>query len=273
MRLVYPLLRRVDFRGKGRLRPYLPIPSAGTETVSLPGGVRFRLDLRESLQRDLLLGLHDRLELGLVRKALERDGDFVDVGAHVGVYTITAARTLGGRGRVLAFEPNPKARAQLEENLALNRCEGVLVSACAVSDRPGQMLLHVPATPDPSFSSLEPGRFAEGEPLPVEVTTVDFEVARHGLVPRFVKIDVEGHELRVLAGMKGTLARRPLVLCEVGEGTAATAERDFAERGFRAFRVTARKLEPGLSDPRGLFSALFVPEEDLDLLGPIPSVG
>ena len=266
MRLVYPLFRRVDFRGKGRLRPYLPVPRQGHATISLPHGVRLALDLRESLQRDFLFGLFDRLELDLVAAALRRGGDFVDVGAHIGVYTITAARALGARGRVLAFEPNPLARSQLAENLRLNGCGNVVVSPCAVSDEPGRTLLHVPATTDPSFSSLEPGRFAEREPVRVEVTTVDREVRRHGLRPRFLKIDVEGHELRVLAGMTETLAKRPIVLCEVGEETAETAESAFAERGYRAFRVAARTLEPGLAEPAGIFGALFVPEDDLGLV-------
>lgn len=243
------------------------MPTEGTETISLPGGVRLRLDLRESLQRDILFGLLERRELALLRTALQRGGDFVDVGAHIGIYTITGARELGERGRVLAFEPNPKARTQLEENLVLNGCNGVLVSPCAVSYEPGQALLHVPATPDPSFSSLEPGRFAEGEPVPVEVTTVDRETARLGISPRCVKIDVEGHELQVLTGMIGTLEHRPVVLCEVGEESAAVAESEFERRGYKAFRVTARALEPGLANPRGLFSALFVPQEDLGVMG------
>ena len=82
------------------------------------------------------------------------DGDFVDVGAHVGLYTVAAA--LHGPGRVLAFEPNPSAREQLGENLALNDCANVLVVPKAVGDAPGTALLHVPANAGPVV--LEPRR-------------------------------------------------------------------------------------------------------------------
>ena len=253
-RSLYPIFRRVDFRGKGRLRRILPVRAEGTAVASFPGGFRLKLDLRESLQRDFLFGLYDRRELDLVREHLG-GGDFVDVGAHVGLYTVAAA--LHGPGRVLAFEPNPSAREQLDENLALNHADDVLVVPKAVGDAPGTALLHVPTTPDPSFSSLAGGRFAEGEPIDVEVTTVDAEVEAAGLAPSVVKIDVEGGELAVVGGMQRTLERhRPVLLVEVNEASA----RELAQKldGYSGFWV-GRGLEP-LASGRGLFNALFLPQ-------------
>ena len=255
-RTVYPLFRRVDFRGKGRLRRHLPVPDHGRPTVRLAGGVRLRLDLGESLQRDFFFGLYDQAELRLLRRELRAGGDFVDVGAHIGMYTVAAASVLRGRGRVLAFEPNPSARAQLEENLALNDLDNALVVAAAAGSAPGEAELHVPATPDPSFSSLEAGRFGEGEPVPVRVTTVDEEVDAAKLSPAVVKIDVEGGELDVVAGMRRVLERRPLLIVEVSESSGAQLERLLQGRGYEAFRVAGRKLTPGLGGT-GLFNAVF----------------
>lgn len=251
---LYPLFRRLEFRGKGRLRRVLPVRGHGTAEAGFPGGFRLRLDLRESLQRDFLFGLYDRRELELVREHLG-EGDFVDVGAHVGLYTVAAAKSTSGR--VLAFEPNPSARAQLAANLALNGCRNVLVVPKAVGAAPGRALLHVPATPDPSFSSLDPGRFAEGKPVEVEVTTVDGEVTVAELRPSVVKIDVEGGELAVVAGMRDTIAEhRPVLLVEVSE--SSTRELARLLEGYSGFRV-GRRLEP-LESGRGLFNALFVPQ-------------
>jgi FkbM family methyltransferase len=255
---LYPLFRRVDFRGKGRLRRWLSVPREGRPVVSFPGGVRLRLDLRESLQRDFLFGLYDRRELELVREHLGA-GDFVDVGAHIGMYTVAAAVTLGPRGRVLAFEPHPEARHQLAANVELNGCTNVVISDAAVAEQPGELLLHVPATPDPSFSSLAPDRFHEGEPVRVRAVTLDDEVRRLGLAPAAIKIDVEGTELGVLAGGRETLEARPLLVVEVGPETAAEAERQLVELGYRAFRVTPRSLEPDVSSAGGLFNAVFLP--------------
>jgi len=257
--VLYALFRHVDFRGKARLRRLLPVPDSGERVVGFRGGMRLRLDLREQIQRDFLFGLYDRFELELVRERLRAGGDFVDVGAHIGMYSVAAALALRGGARVLAFEPNPSARAQLEHNLALNGGDSVTVLPLAVADGAGETLLHVPATADPSFSSLEGGRFEEGEPLRVEVATVDAEVERAGLEPAVVKIDVEGGELRVLAGMERTLERRPLLVVEVGPATAAEAERHLAERGYDAFRVLRRKLVPDVASAPGTFNAVFRP--------------
>lgn len=257
-RTLYPVFRRVDFRGKGRLRRHLPVPERGRPIAGFPGGVKLRLDLAESLQRDFLFGLYDQAELGLLRRELRAGGDFVDVGAHIGMYTVAAAAALRGRGRVLAFEPNPSARAQLEANLALNQLDNTVVVPAAAGSAPGETVLHVPATPDPSFSSLEAGRFSEGEPVPVRMTTVDDEVDAARLKPAAVKIDVEGGELEVVAGMQRVLDLRPLLIVEVSESSGAELQRRLAERGYEAFRVTGRKLTPGLRGT-GLFNAVFRP--------------
>jgi FkbM family methyltransferase len=172
---------------------------------------------------------------------------------------VAAAFALRGRGRVLAFEPNPAARFQLEGNLDVNGCDNVIVSGRAVADAVGEAFLHVPDTPDPSFSSLEGGRFPEGERVPVETTTLDREVDAVGLRPAMVKVDVEGGELRVLAGMERTLDARPVLLVEVSAETAAELELRLEPLGYRALRVGRRRLEPGLADGRGLFNTLFLP--------------
>jgi FkbM family methyltransferase len=159
---------------------------------------------------------------------------------------------------VLAFEPNPSARAQLEQNVRLNGAANVTIRDRAVAAEHGRATLHVPTTPDPSFSSLAGGRFAEGEPVEVEVTTVDREVKKLELRPTVVKIDVEGGELDVVAGMTETLREhRPVLLVEVSEESA----RELASRleGYSAFRVGRGGLEP-LESGRGLFNALFVPQ-------------
>jgi FkbM family methyltransferase len=252
-------LRRVDFRGKGRLRTWLPVRTQGTAIAGFPGGIRLELDLRESLQRDFLFGLYDRHELSLVRHHLGAGGDFVDVGAHIGMYTVTAAMSVGDRGSVLAFEPNPAARAQLERNVAINECDNVVVSGRAVADAVGAAFLHVPDSPDPSFSSLEAGRFDEGEPFRVETTTVDSEVEAARLRPAMVKVDVEGAELRVLDGMARTLEARPVLLVEVSMDSGTQIELLLDGLGYRSFRVERRRLTPGLAGGRGLFNALFVP--------------
>jgi FkbM family methyltransferase len=210
----------------------------------------------------MYIGLYDRFELSLLRRVVAaRHGDVVDVGAHIGFYTLAAAKGVGPEGRVIAFEPNPVARAQLEFNIDLNRCRNVEVLAVAVGAREGEAILHVPQSEDTSWSSLSARSFEEGDPVPVRVVDLDSVVSARSLRPTFVKIDVEGFELDVIDGMAGVLAgARPVVLCEVSGDTAERAARAVAEFGYRPYRVGARRLHAGLGPLAGIFNVLLVPE-------------
>jgi FkbM family methyltransferase len=218
-----------------------------------------RLDLSEALQRDFYAGLHDLYELKLMRRLLAGGGDFIDVGAHVGLYAVLGGKILAGRGRVLAIEPHPRAVEQLKDNITLNGLENVIVKAAAASAEHGTARLAVPPTNDPSFSTLESAPFDEAERLAVRTTTVDAEVARYDLRPALVKIDVQDHEVAVLQGMTETISRhRPTILVEVG--TATVEPIAAALPGHRPHRVHRRRLSPGLGELTGWYNVLFVPE-------------
>lgn len=235
-----PLTRRLEFPGKRRLRRRVRLPESGMRDVTLGGG-RFRLDLAESLHRDYYFGLCDQVEMRLIRRLLGHGGDFVDVGAHIGMYSVSIAQRI--TGRVLALEPNPSARALLEENLVLNECENVIVERVAVADAPGYAALHIPTGGDSSWSTLDGGRLDGERAVDVEVSTLDVEVERHGLRPAVVKIDVEGVELDVLRGGAQTLARRPALLVELAEWNAEKAIAALARFGYGVARAGTRGLE------------------------------
>jgi len=135
-------------------------------------------------------------------------GDLVfDVGAHLGDRT-AAFRGLGAR--VVALEPQPAVRRWLE--LLVGRRGAVSVRAEAVGRAVGTARLVV-SLRTPSMSSLAedwPTTLAERNPafrgvrwddsVTVPVTTLDALIEEYGL-PRFCKIDVEGYEAEVLAGL------------------------------------------------------------------------
>lgn len=251
---LYPAFRHFEMRGKRPLHRLLPIRNRGTAVARFRGGTRLRLDLSQPFERDYLFGLCDLPEFALLREFLR--GDFVDVGAHIGLYTVAAARLK--RGRVLAFEPNPLTRGRLEGHLGLNACSNVLVIGKAVSSHSGSTQLLVPIGGDSSWASLEASQPLLGEVRRVEVetTTVDAEVARHGLAPSMIKVDVEGHELAVFGGMAETIERHhPALLCEVTGESAQVIESSLD--GYSGFQVWPRRLRP-LPDCKGPFNALFL---------------
>jgi FkbM family methyltransferase len=247
--VVLPVTRRINFPGKRRLRNFVKVPESGTREVPLLG-CRFKVDMTESMQRDYWFGVYDEVELSVVRRLLRSGGDFVDVGGHVGTYAVVAARALDANGRVLTFEPNPTMRAFLEENVRLNGCSNVIVSDLAVSEAPGRATLYVPRAGDVGWSSLSSEWARESDAVEVEVTTLDDAVARYGLDPGVVKIDVESYEAQVLRGAGSVLERRPALVVEIVEENLAEVIPMLARLGYAVARAGTRRLEPWPAEPR-----------------------
>lgn len=135
----------------------------------------------------------------------------VDVGAHLGIYTLEAARALKGHGRIYSFEPTPSTFALLVENIQLNgyRESGIVVARPeAVLDKSDRALLHIfPGNSGHNtlFRSSECDRTEE-----VATITLDEALSGESEV-HVVKIDAEGAEPFILRGMREVLARSPSI--------------------------------------------------------------
>jgi FkbM family methyltransferase len=178
---------------------------------------------------------------------------FLDVGANIGYFSTMAARLVGPSGRVIAFEPHAGARDALSANVERNAVAGVVeIVPIALAEREGAMTLY---TTDEftSYSTLEPAlspmrdvaAFAPG--AEIQATTLDRWLdgrAELAARVRCIKIDVEGAEGRVIAGMQRTLQRTPLtVICETTIGTDADEALEAA--GFVRHRIERGGLAYG----------------------------
>ncbi len=140
-----------------------------------------------------------------------------DVGANLGYYTLLFSDRVGLRGKVIAIEPNPATFALLQETATLNGCDRntTLVQAAATDSSERPLELFVPfGEPKNATVAFEGGeRPAE---LRVSVPGVTIDQLSAGLERvDFLKIDVEGAEPAVLAGMTETMARfRPTIVLE-----------------------------------------------------------
>ena len=115
----------------------------------------------------------------------------------------------GEEGHVYAYEPIPKLRDQIARSLTANEIHNVTIVDVALSDKDGEMKLHI-RKGNIGGSSLVEG--IDTEELPVRVTT--FDRSHTGRVD-FIKLDVEGYEYHVLTGAKDRIAQyRPVVIFE-----------------------------------------------------------
>jgi len=187
-------------------------------------------------------GGYEAETVALFARVLRPGCTVVDVGANHGYFTVLAAALVGEAGRVEAFEPNPAVAAALAQVLARNGVAGrVPVHPVALAHREGHAQFFVSVSPvNDGLSSLlasddaiEHGVIRADHSIRVPTLTFDAFAERAGLGRvDLLKIDVEGAESMVLAGMERTLAERPplRIVCETTPGDEAT--RLLTARGY-----------------------------------------
>ncbi|MBV9390397.1 MAG: FkbM family methyltransferase, partial [Verrucomicrobia bacterium] len=147
----------------------------------------------------------------LLDLALNEEMTFIDVGAHIGVHTLHAARRVGPSGTVIAFEPTPDVFNLLQRSIHLNGlekwCRCVNVAATSTE---GNATLHM------SLDSQHNSLYSLGieEKASVGVRTAALDNVLQGIKRiHVVKISAQGTELDVLEGMKQILSdHRDLLL-------------------------------------------------------------
>jgi FkbM family methyltransferase len=145
----------------------------------------------------------------------------LDVGAHVGLYSIWASRKVSESGFVVAFEPNPIVYRWLVSNIELNRAKNVKALPFAAGDKLGKETLYIADKNIGASSLIEKhilynpsGKYSISSRCTVQVVTLDylFEkssriVGRQLQMVDLAKVDVEGYEMKVLKGAEKTIEK------------------------------------------------------------------
>lgn len=147
-------------------------------------------------------GEYEPVTTKLLESLLEEGMTFVDVGAHVGLFTLPAAKWVGESGRVVAFEPHPDNYEMLVGNIATNGfSERVEATQSAVSEESTPVHLHMS-----TFNTGDHQLFHQGgrNTIEVQCTTLDdyFEI---GTRVDVIKMDVQGAEAAAFRGMRRVL--------------------------------------------------------------------
>jgi FkbM family methyltransferase len=179
-----------------------------TDTVQLAGST-YELDPDDQTITAMILqdGAWEPAETALIRSQLKPGDTFIDVGANFGYYTVLASKIVGPTGRVIAFEPDPRSFELLQRNVARNGCTNVVLEQKALADKPGTLTLHVSDSNRGAHSLIAAG--TENVSHTVDVPAVpldDYLKDKDGRVD-LVKIDTEGAEGFILAGMQDTLRK------------------------------------------------------------------
>lgn len=191
------------------------------------------------------LGRWYDLETQLILRDLVAPGSTViDIGANRGMFALAASQAVGSDGRVICFEPNPNCQNIFDRDIAANNITNVTLHRCGLGEHDDELTLVVP------FHNSGAGTFGAGlydrdityqAKVPVQIG----DKILAGEKPVLIKIDVEGFERSVLAGLSTTIQKHhPIVLHEVAPAYLKASGSSLREisglmkgHGYRGFRV------------------------------------
>ncbi|HUE96342.1 MAG TPA: FkbM family methyltransferase [Longimicrobiaceae bacterium] len=227
------------------------------QTDEIRHELKFVLDPEQMSQRIMLDGFEQNQmyepETSTFFAGALRPGDtFIDIGTHVGYFSLLAAALVGPSGRVISFEPEAENYRRLKLHVAMNRFGHVEAVNAAVGDSPGSAQLFVNQDNDGGHALWDVGAHPfnvrsrnQQTTAEVEVTSLDHYLRDRDLGSlKLIKIDTEGSEHRILQGARETLTRFrvPFVVAEINEfalqqmGTSGMELRAWMEElGYETF--------------------------------------
>jgi FkbM family methyltransferase len=220
--------------------PSLPAP------VPLPYGGWY-LAANSDIDRRVLCGSFESAEIHFLHRCLRPGMTVLDIGAHHGLYSLVASKSVHPRGHVHSFEPSPRERRLLERNLRFNLRWNVSVYANALGAARGRASLFlVEGIGDGCNSLRSPSGCKNTHIVEVDVVPLGEFIQENGIsAVDFIKMDVEGAELSVLQGASRLLSSsvRPWILAEISDlrtqpwGYPARKILEFLEqKGFHWFQ-------------------------------------
>jgi FkbM family methyltransferase len=217
-----------------------------------------RLDPYDLISREILTtGKWEPRTWHAVQPHVPAGGTFVDIGAHIGWYSLNAAKAVGPNGRVIAIEPDQDTLRKLRDNIRASGAGRVIVVVpVACYDSETTLPFYSAPRANTGESSLSLANASQAGPVAasyqVRARRLD-DILREAGVTRVdvVKIDVEGAEFRVLKGAVETLGRyRPYISVELLEnglesmGSSVHEVRAFLRsHGYRPEQVTESNVE------------------------------
>jgi FkbM family methyltransferase len=157
----------------------------------------------------------EKLEIKTMMRLQLRGATVLDIGANKGIYCFWMMRAVGRSGRVIAFEPQPEMRDNIERRKSRYNWRNLRVKNVALSKTDGSMNLFRQRIGDGSATLEIARRRSTDKKLDVQVIRLDALTDANFTNLKFIKCDVEGHELNVFLGGEETIRRhRPVVQFE-----------------------------------------------------------
>jgi len=183
-----------------------------------------------------------------------------DIGANVGLYSLTAAAKTKDAIKIYAFEPADIPFGRLNKNIELNKFESINVQNVGVSDKEGKVIFNI--CEDDAYNSIGSSPMQEiSKQVEINVTCIDTFCENNNIQNiDIVKIDTEGAELLILMGGGKIFESEnaPILFCEYNRLTASgydytldDYEKKLKSYGYTIFEIDKKTLirfDPAISD-------------------------
>jgi FkbM family methyltransferase len=257
--LRHHLITSAEFREKNPDFAHTNDPTVVIKEIA--PGVRLFIDLSDHvIGLNILRGGYEREEIAFVRRVLKAGDTAIDVGGHIGFFTMQMAAMVGPTGAAYSFEPYGPNADLLERSIDENRfADRVTFQRAAVGAATGTATLTFPVETLNSGGAylLRAGTppLTGNQTQDVPIVALD-DMKVRGRV-RLIKMDVEGAEPQVIRGATRLLAEhRPVILSELHptqlERASGTTPDEFLEQlrrvGYRARTIDGAPLDRAPAD-------------------------
>ena len=242
------------------------------ELVTLPWGIKIKVRPRETIGRSIAtMGVYDLSVTEVLWRLIDPREVAVDIGANIGYMTSIMAKRVGERGKVYSYEPHPEIYKELCENKSLWQetygWHQIEIQNLALSTTSGVGTLNIPShfrqnRGVASLLDVVSGQSDSSDcQCPVALARLD-DLMNDDCSIAVIKIDVEGHELKVLQGGANVIAHhaRDIIFEEHG-GYPSKVTCYLEDHGFTVFRLYKELWGPHLEHAEGKSTGCLLPWE------------
>lgn len=237
------------------------ILKSGREFFDMPlsTGTFLRLPLSFGSSKKIYLYDAEKEEVEFVCSSLKKGDVFLDIGAHIGYFSVAVSPIVGNIGQVHSFEPTPGTFSKLKANIEANKLSNVKLNNLGLSNEKTTLQIHHNSKNE-AFNSIAKGDEFFDMSTEIECVQLDdyWKNQMNSSQVDFIKIDVEGWEVFVFEGAREMLSapNRPAILLEFSQANQTRAGKSCSELYYllKSYGYEFFELDGGLKP----FS--FVPE-------------
>ena len=225
-------------------------------------------------------GVYNDFDTKVVKEHIKLGDKVIDVGAHIGYFSLLFSKLVGEKGNVYSFEPEPKNIKLLKKNIAVNNIQNITLEPHPVSNINENCKLYVGQFTSGANRIYRPDRtmeLYEKDTINIQTLVLDDYFSKLNLTNKidFVKIDAEGSELRILQGMSKILRENKnlKIFIEFMRDTLEEAGSDPEEllnllerEGFKIYYVDDHKNKVVVADKNLLMTSDIYITKTVNLL-------